>query len=785
MALATRLNDRGCLNIGMKSFNNIGGDNTKVMSSQPNFPEYADDLRAAVNGYFIDAQNYIDTSIAGSRIQGTNLYLGNPLGNEIEGNSQVVSSDVHDAVNAMVPELLRIFLASEKLVEFNARKPTDEDMAAFATDYINYILLNDNNGFAILRDVFMDALVRKIGVTKHYWDESEEISQDSYTGLTQEQIAYLASDSSVEIIEQTPMENANPSMFNQLIFDVLVKRVTKTGIAKIVAVPPEEFIIDRRARDMDNVNYCAHRRFMTVSELVAMGFDRDDLEDFTGNDSFLGVNGTSEELARNPYALALMGDVGATDPSMKKVYFCEHYVKFDSDDDGIAELHKVYTLGEAAQKIVWDEIVEAHPFTVWAAQPEPHGVFLARSIADDLQDIQFIKSDIQRAMLDSLAQSIHPRTAVIESQVNMDDVMNVETGAIIRMRQAGAVMPLTQDFVGQQALGVLDYIDSVKTARTGISPASQGLDPDILQSTTAGAVAATVSGAQARIEYVARNLADSLRHLGKGLLRLVVRHQDQPRVIKLRGQWIPINPADWDVELQVTEAVALGRGDNAQKLGYLQQVLQVQQAALQQLGPNNPLVSIVEVRNTLGEMLSIAGYKDATKFFKQIDPQQLAAQQQALMNQPPPVDPIIQVEQMKAQNFMQIEAEKFQIEREKMLLLDAREREAAQEKFILAGLELQLKYTGQANQAQLQALLDHTRIQADTDASNQQAHLDAAQTILQHQQAMAGQGADAEAQQQSNHTDAAAMILQHQREMQAQQMQQQQPPAMPQQGANQ
>jgi hypothetical protein len=190
-----------------------------------------------------------------------------------------------------------------------------------------------------------------------------------------------------------------------------------------------------------------------------------------------------------------------------------------------------------------------------------------------------------------LAQSIHPRTAIVEGQVNIDDVLNNETGAIIRMRAPGMVQAFSSPFVGQAAFPMLDYMDQMREDRTGMSKAAMGLDPDALQSTTKAAVAATVSASSQRLELQARILAEGMKKLFKGILYLMTTHQDKPRMVRLRNEWVQIDPRAWDASMDVNVNIGLGNGDNNEKLAALNLIMQKQEQIMAQFGPMNQIAS--------------------------------------------------------------------------------------------------------------------------------------------------------------------------------------------------
>ena len=701
-------------------------DQTHTFGPSPDREEMDEgEFSAGVKSSIDDAVDYIDGFIAPSRALATQYYRGDPFGTEEEGRSQIVMTEVRDVVQAMIPSLLRIFTAGDDIVEFTPNTEEKVDLAAQQTDYINHVFYNDNPGFSILQQTFKDALVRKTGIIKWRWSEDIQISEAEYTGLDQGQVSLLTQDPDIEIteIEKYVVQDATVDPMSGMTlqpeiatFEVKIRRQLKQNRVVIETVPPEEFLIAREARDLDTAAYVGHRSLKTMSELVAMGYDQEEIEEFAGQGDVFSIN--YEAQTRNPAIMSFMMHADNPDPSMRRVLYVESYVRIDKDGDGIAELRKVCSLGNA-HHILHDEIATDVPFAFFCPDPEPHMV-IGQSIADQTMDLQRIKSAVVRNTMDSLAQSINPRTVVVEGQVNMDDVLNNECGAIIRARAPGMVQALSEPFVGQAAMPMIAYLDQVRAQRTGISGASQGLDPDVLQSTTKAAVTATVQGAQERVELIARMFAENgMKRLFKGLLRLVCRHQDKPRTVKLRGKWVAVDPRYWDADLDVSVNVGLGRGTDQDKMGFLMQVAQKQEGIMQLLGPMNPLSDVSQYRNTLAQICTLAGFKDASRYFKQVDPQQLAQQ----MQKPQPPDPnmiLAQIEQQKTQASIAQTNAKVQADILEANQRDKREREKMHLDALLRLAEIEAKYGGQIDLARIEGQLSHEQaiaqaaIEADT-----------------------------------------------------------------------
>jgi hypothetical protein len=670
-----------------------------------------EELQGVVSSEIVDAINYIDEDIAPMRAKATEYYLGEPFGNEEEGRSQVVSMDVRDTIQGMLPSLMRTFFGPEKVVEFVPNGPEDVAMAEQATDYVDFVFKRDNQGFKILHSLMKDALVRKVGIAKFWWDESVKVKAMSFSMLDEQSMMLLTQDPDVEIaaVREYPVPGMQEQMDPMtgmiipvpMMYDVEIKRRIKSGKVKIEALPPEEFLIDRRAKSIDDATFVAHRCMKTVSELVAMGYDYDMVVENSGDNYEFDTN--EEYQARNPYAI-VRGAVNA-DPATRHVLYIESYVKVDFDGDGIAELRKICTIGNS-HKVVNNEIIDYRPFADFTPDPEPH-TFFGMCPADVTMDIQLIKSNVTRGILDSLSQSINPRTAIVEGQANIEDVLNNEVGAVIRMRAPGMVQPFNIPFVGQQAFPMLDYLDDIKQNRTGISKAAAGLDADALQSTTKAAVSATVNAAHQHIEIIARIFAETgLRRLFTGVLKLVVENQDRPRMVRLRNQFIEMDPRSWDVNMDVVVNVGVGDGTMEDRMAVLGNVAAKQEQILQTVGPNNPIVSIPQYTNTLTKMLELAGVKDTQSYFTRLPADfQMPEPEQ----KPSPEEMLAEVQRQSILADIEKKAAELELDRERMIRSDDRERDRIELDGLLRKYDMELKYNTQIQSAEINAALNKDR----------------------------------------------------------------------------
>ena len=672
------------------------------------------ELQGIVAGELEDAVSYIDADVSPIRAKGTEYYRGDPFGNEEDGRSQVVAMEVRDTVSAMLPSLMRVFFSTENVVEYVPRGPEDVAGAQQATDYANYIFSNDNNGFMTTYALFKDSLVRKCGIAKYWWDEVEEVKIEEYSGLDDQTVQMLMNEQAeVKIVVSYPDPSMPMDMMMQpqidpmtgqmiqmpqpMLHDVQIKRTVKDGRIKIMAVPPEELVIDRRARSFDDAGIIAHRQMATVDDLLQMGYELDEIEE---NISSTDLDSNDEYLARQPLSTT-MGSGDSLNPGQRRVLYVESYIRVDFDGDGIPELRKVCCMG-SGYTVVRNLPSSYIPFVDFPCDPEPHTSPLeAMSIFDLTHDIQEIKSEVLRNTLDSLAQSIHPRTAVVEGQVNIDDVLNNETGAIIRMRAPGMVQPFTTPFVGQAAFPMLDYMDQMREDRTGMSKAAMGLDADALQSSTKAAVAATIGASQGRIELQARILAEGMKKLFKGILYLMTTHQDKPRMVRLRNEWVEIDPRVWNSSMDVTVNIGLGNGDTNERIQALTMIAGKQEQIMQQFGLSNPVVTPAMYIRSIQKIIELSGFKDASSYIQTLPADFQMPQADA--PKPTPEEVLAQVQAQSIQADIQKKAAELELKREQMIRDDDYRRDQMAQDLMLKKYELELKYNTQISTAEIQA----------------------------------------------------------------------------------
>ena len=658
-------------------------------------------LKSLIESEIDGAVGYLETETTEQRRQALSAYLRDPYGNEVEGRSQIVTGEVAEVIDGALPQLMRVF-ATDDVVRFEPVSPGDEEAAKQATEYCNWVLNRDNEGFIILRNWFFDALLQKVGIVKTYWDTRVDINKETYRDLTDDELLMLLSDGTLEVVGQDTEEMIDPMGMVMRKHTVEVQKRNEMGTVKIENVPPEEFIISKRARNIQDSPFVAHRRLATRGELVAMGFDKELVASLPANDS---LSFTPERVARfsegeQPH------DMQSQDFDMQEVEVFECYVVLgekyqeedteededyedesedESEDDsedmddeeeevGLTHRYKIFYAGN---EILSKEECDFIPFHSICPIPIPHK-FYGQSLADRVTDLQLIKTTLTRQMLDNLYLTNNSRMIAVDGQVNLDDLLTTTPGGVVRVKNPNAVAALSVQSVASQTYPMMEYIDSVQSKRTGVSDQQQGLDPSILQNVTATAVAAMTTQAQGKLELVARTFAETgVKSLFKGILYLAAKYSDKPRILRLRNKYVSYDPRTWKSSYDVTINVGLGNGNRNEQLAMLQMVMAKQEEILKGFGPANPLVSVSQYRNTLAKMIEAAGIKDVDAYVKPVTPEDdMMLEQQAQQQQPDPntqvAEMLAQVEREKNELNAATSAAKIQLDREQMQLEIAR-----------------------------------------------------------------------------------------------------------------
>lgn len=640
------------------------------------------DIQSIAQSAVENCVDFVESEIAPSRIKAQRYYEGEVDIGEEEGRSTIVATKVRDIIRSIKPSLMRVFLQTDRAVEFIPSGPDHVQFAEQATKFVNY-KFEELGGYKVLADAIHDALLKKNGIVKAYYDTTVEGEIYDFNNLNDMEFTAIVNDDGIEVVEHvTRMEIEIDQMGMEMEsprHDLKVMRSAEMGDIKIESVPPEEFFVDASARNLEDAYAVCHRTDMRVGDLVEMGFAFEDVVEL-GNMDDSGSFADLEDYTRTGYVDT--HDDDEQDLSMRKVMVTELYIKMDVDGTGVPQLHRLL-LGGDNYKVLDVEEYGHLPFAVFEVDPEPH-TFFGTSVADLIMNDQDSATALLRGVLDNIALTNNPRTEILDGSVNIDDVLNNEIGGVVRVKQNGSIQPLTVPFVAGQTLSAIQYYDQEIENKTGISKASLGLNPDALQAKTATAVMATMQGAASQTEIMARNLAEGgVTQLFKLLLKLVVENCDEETIMRVSGNnYEPIDPRSWDKKMDVSVNVGLGTGQEDQKQAALAQALQMQMQIFQAYGVGNGMVSLTNIRNTLADMLAMNGLRNSNRYFQPMDEQmeaQLMQQQEMQKAQQPPQmtqqEAYIQAEQIKAQAKAQSDMAKVQLDAQKAMADDDLKRD--------------------------------------------------------------------------------------------------------------
>lgn len=685
-----------------------------------------------------EAVSFITTSISPARIKAHRYFLGEVDLDSEEGRSTIVMTKCRDAVRQVKASLQRVFAYSDRPVEFIPGTPADGPGVEQATRYITWKFL-ENNGFRILNDMIQDSLVKKMGFTKTYWVERSKRTIHDYEDLDEDQLAVILSEPDIEVLEygaepaepdpnvpgkpeldpltgQPVMdpETGAPAERMPLRFNLKIARGYDKGEMVNVSVPPEEIIVNKEARSIDDFYLIGHRTEERIGDLIRRGFKLDDLVDL---DTFNDAEIEDEDNARRPDEdqARPRNDENLIDLASKLVGIAEVYMELDVEGTGVPILHKII-LGGSAYKLLDYAPIDEVPFSCWEIDPEPHA-FFGRSLVEIIIEDQDLCTSIMRGIVDNVHMVNNPRHGVLEDHVNMDDMLNGEIAGVVRMDRPDAVIPLTVPFVAGDTLAALQYVDANVDNKTGVSRASMGLDPDALQSTTRAAVSATIQAAAAQVEVMARNLAETgMKQMFRKMLRLYVKHVKEELMMRLNDSWVPVDPRTWNASMDARPNVGLGTGREEERAMALDALLMKQEQIIQTQGPDNGLVTLTQYRNAIADRLLISGIRNADRYYQPMTPeaeqaliakyqeaQAAAAQAAGGAPAPDPTAGLVQAEQVKAQVKMLADQQAASLKQQQMVMDDDLKRDQMAQDLAIEIGKIMAQYGVKIDTARLQA----------------------------------------------------------------------------------
>lgn len=626
-------------------------------------------------------------------------YNGKPLGNEVEGRSQIVDKGVMDTIQWIVPSLVRIYLGGDDIGQFEPVGPEDEYAAQCETEVCNWYLQSRNDFYSHIVSTLTDALLLKNGYIAGNWTVRKDVMTERYQGLADEEFAMLMQDQDVEVVEHS--EYADPTFPGVMLHDCKVERKKADEFVGVESIPPDEMLVSRRHRwtCLADADFVQWRRRVSIGQLRAEGFKiPDDVEEY----SDFGT----ERVERERYDQEGVFSDETPDPSRKIVLFKDTYIRLDLRGSGTPQLWRVAYVDGMREPCIKEEAA-CVPFAAFSPIIYPHS-HVGTSVYDLINDVCLIKTMMERQLIDSTFLQTAGRMGVNVDLVNVDDLLVARPGGIVRVEGAPgeALFPITTPDVGPTVMTALEYMDAIKEGRTGVTRYSAGLDANTLNKTATG-MQQIQSAANQRIELIARTLAGGFRDLFLIIHTLASEHSTKPVQMKLKGKWTAIDPRAWAKRTDFKINVGLGTGtpeQQAQKLLMMQPVMQ-QAMGMGLAGPQ-------EAYNFGAELWKSLGYKSADKFIHppemepEVDPQtkqpKMGPDGKPVMKPkmpPPPKDPVVQAAEIKAQ----ADQQKAQMDAQANVQKFQAEQQAKQQQ---TAMEMQAKQQEQANAQQIQASND-------------------------------------------------------------------------------
>lgn len=645
-------------------------------------PMTDDEVVLHVNTVLADSLDFNTSELSHQRAQGLKYYFGEPFGNERQGKSQVVTKDVQETIDWIMPSLMKVFTSGGQVVKYEPQTAEDVEQAEQETEYVNYLFNRKNEGFKIMFDWFQDTLMMKTGVVKVYVDEVPVPQFERFSGLTIDMVEEILGEPDVELLAKSDVDGE---------FAIKIKRNKTKRDIKVVCIEPENFLINRTATCIDDARYLNHREKYTISDLRSMGVPEDIL-DTLPYDEYQFSDSTPERLARDNFDMTgeLGWDSSDTAPANREVWVNEQYLNLDVDGDGFAELRRIVTAGDY---LISNETWDCKPFADLNAFRIAHK-FHGMSVYDKIKDIQEIRSTLMRNILDNIYRTNQGRTVVLDGQVNLDDLLTNEAAGVIRVKSLNAILPLETPQLSGDVHAMLDRLEADRAKRTGVSDRSRGLDENTLHSNqAASSVNQLMTAAEQQIDLIARMFAETgVKRLFQLLHDHAIKYQDQKEVFRLRGKYVEVNPSNWRERSDMVVTVGIGNMNKDAQLIHLQRMWEMAQAVIAG-GGMGILVSEQNIYNMLQEVTENAGYKDVDRFWTNPntpEAQQAMQQREEAEAKPKPDDIKAQADAQRAQSdagSKQAEAQMKQVEAQVKLA----EIELKKQESVLKQREISLK----------------------------------------------------------------------------------------------
>lgn len=645
-----------------------------------------------------------DSTLQDDRERALNYYKGDvsqdmPV---MPNRSSVTSTDVADGVERALPDLIEIFASGDDGITFQAVGAEDEDLAKQETDYVRHVIFQQNKGFRTFYTAFKDALLSKVGVFKFYWDAEPEFQE--YTTETKEVGLEELNRMGVEVIDIGDVDEMG-------VMKVTVRRQVSNGRVCIKAWAPEDFTVAEDTVDLCDTTYCAARSRSRVQDLLADGYDPEKVATLS-NES----DSASEviELARDTVDETSQNETeDAAIDELRVVEVIEHYIRIDLEGTGKPQIWRIVTGNDEAVVLEMEKRSRIE-FAAITPYPMTHR-FYGQSLADKLIEIQKWKTALIRMLNDSGYFALNQRLEVNINRATPDTI------PALLDNQPGRPIPTQGDALSNvesggptfDMLGAIEFANTVAEERTGIVRNAQGLDPDTLHDTATGAKI-LIGAAQKRLRMMARLFAETgIRDLFLGVHDLLRSNATMQDTIRLRNEWVDIDPQSWNRRKDVVIEIGVGQGGREEEIAKFDLfVNRMSQVIEMQEGPGGLVTeeNIYAALDAYGDRLGIKGLERFITDPKMREPEEEGPSEAEMM---------MQMEQQKFQMQHDFEKQKAQAQLE----LDAMKAEAAataqREK---QALDMQLA----REKADMEAMLAREKMELEAELAAEKAMLEAA-----------------------------------------------------------
>lgn len=621
-------------------------------------PQYIQDL--ANDGQIeFDASRDFYSQIQEERQTNLSYYMQLPLGNEAQGFSQFITSDVRDTVDFYMANLVDMFIGGDAPLRFNPVNAEDVEQADIETKYVKHVLEEENQGFKTIYTWFKDALIQKNGIAKVFWDERIDEEPENYENKTYQEYAMIISDpeytvKKVEIEsplfegEFTPdefavrLEEFGPDaaiILQSAMFEIYGYRKKDLSQVRIQNIEPEYFVVSSSWADLDisKADYCGHIHYFSRNELIADGYDYDMVMELPTGSVDMSSMDTAIRYAKEAGRLV---STSAATKAGELVEVVEHYIR-DTKSGGEPKMYCIITAARGSVVLDWYE-VDRPPYHVITPKINPYR-FYGDALADELIDLQFARSNLWRSGFDNIKYTVSPRWSA-KGDVDLEALNDYTPTGIVPMGADGEVQALVTPFVADKAMEMSALLENMRAERTGFSRETMGLDPAALANSTNFIGSTILNLSQMRVKMVASTFANTgFKTMCEHIRELLMKYESRDKVFDVAGKFMTVSPRSWFKNRSTTVKTGLGHAGKLELVNALQGVLQLQEKiSVAQGGFMGPLVTLDNTFAAINRTLEASGIKDPETFFTNPEGYQ-------------PPDPGPSIPELQIQSFEQVE----------------------------------------------------------------------------------------------------------------------------------